>query len=488
MRKVGVTGIAVVLATALPLLQCTLPADEVSKVPITTSSDKALELYLQGRDLAEKLRGQEALAFFEKAVAEDPGFAMGYLNLSFVQPTGDGFFEHLNKAKSLSKDVSEGEQLWISGVEAGASGLIAKQREYYQRLVATYPDDERTHNLLGNHYFGQQQYDEAIAEYEKAIAINPEFSQPYNQLGYSHRFMGNYEQAEEVFEKYIDLIPDDPNPYDSYAELLMATGEYQASIENYRKALTKNPQFVPSHIGIATNLNFMEKHQEAREQLREMYEVAVNDGQRRQALLATAISHVDEQHLEKAMEVLHQRYGLAKKNEDTAAMAGDLNTMGTILLEAHEVDKALGKFEKSLKLTMESDQSADIKENAKRTYLFNTARVALAKKDLATAKAQLAEYREKAQVTGNQTQVRLSHQLAGMIALQEKNYQEAIGELEQSNQLNPYNLYRMAQAFDGKGDTAEANELYRRVANLNSLNSLNYAFIRSRAKERAAAT
>ena len=69
-------------------------------MPITTSSEKALEYYLEGRSLNERLRGQESSALFQKAVADDPGFALGHLNLSFVLPTAKGFFETFAKAKA----------------------------------------------------------------------------------------------------------------------------------------------------------------------------------------------------------------------------------------------------------------------------------------------------------------------------------------------------------------------------------------------------
>ena len=48
MKKVGVAKIALVLAIGtLPLLQCSLPADEAEKIPLTTSSSEALDLFLQ---------------------------------------------------------------------------------------------------------------------------------------------------------------------------------------------------------------------------------------------------------------------------------------------------------------------------------------------------------------------------------------------------------------------------------------------------------
>jgi len=485
MKKNSMISWALVLSMSVLLLMvigCAAP-EENGKIPITTTSEKAREHYLQGRELWEKLRFQESIQFFEKAIAEDPDFAMAYFNLSFVAPSAKAFWENLDKAKALVDKVSEGERLWILGLEAGAHAYAMKQRELYKKLVESYPQDERAHNLLGNHYFGQEDYELAIGEYQKATQINPDFSQPYNQLGYAHRFMENFAEAEEAFKKYIELIPDDPNPYDSYAELLMKMGRYDESIETYQKALEVKSNFVPSHIGIATNSNFKGNHQEARQQLQELYDMARNDGERRTAHFAISVSYVDEGNWDAALEERDKAYALAEKINDAAAMGGDLIVMGNILLEAGRIDEAQAKYEKSVEVAEASNLSEQVKDNFRRGYLFNAARAALKKGDLETAKAKAEEYRQQVEAIRNPFQVKLSHQVAGMIALEEKEYDKALEELQQASLQNPYNWFRMALAFQGKGDMNKAKELCEKAAKWNALNSLNYAFMRHRAEQ-----
>jgi tetratricopeptide (TPR) repeat protein len=456
---------------------------QVDKIPITTTSGKARQYYLEGRSLAERLRGQESIEFFGKAIAEDPDFALAYLNLSFVTPSAKGFFENLDKAKALLDQVSEGERLWILGVEAGVNGFIMKQRELYSQLVAAYPSDERAHNLLGNHYFGQQEYASAIKEYEKATEIAPEFSQPYNQLGYSHRFLENYAEAERAFKKYIELIPDDPNPYDSYAELLMKMGEYDKSIKSYRKALAVNPNFVASHIGIATNLNFKAQHKEARKQLDKLHEMARNDGERRAAHLAKAVSYVDEGDMAKAIKELKEQYALAKKINDAAAMSADLIAIGNVLYEWGEYDQAMAEYQNAVEVVKKSDLSEGVKDNTELNLLYNAAAVAMKKGDFQDARAKAEQYLAGVEAIRNPNQIRLAHQLVGMIALEEKDYDMALQELGQASQQNPYNLYRMALAYRGKGEDEMAKELCAKAADFNALNNMNYAFIRTKAKQ-----
>jgi tetratricopeptide (TPR) repeat protein len=454
-----------------------------SKIPITTVSDRALGYYLEGRDLAEKLRGRESIEYFEKAIVEDPDFAMAYLNLALVSPTTKMFFENLDRATALADGASDGERLYIQGVEAGVNAFLMEQRDYYTRLVEAYPNDERAHNLLGNHYFGQQDFQAAIREYEEATRINPDFSPVYNQLGYAHRFLGDYDQAERAFMKYIELIPDDPNPYDSYAEFLMKTGRFDESIEQYSRALEIDPNFVASHLGIATNLNFMGQHAAAREQCDKLYILARDDGERRTALFAKAVSYVDEGRMAEAVDEIRKQYGIAEAIDDSGAMAGDLVVIGNILMEWGMCDEALPQFERAVEVVAESGLSQEIKDNSRRIFLFNAARADLKKGDFKRAKERAGQFMEEAQALGNPNQVRLAHQLAGMIALAEGKYESAVEELQQASQVNAHNLYRLSLAYQGAGDREMAREFCEKAANYNGLVDLNYAFIRTRAKD-----
>ena len=54
-------------------------ASDGGKIPITTKSEEAKKEFLQGRDLAEKLRAQESISHFDKAIALDPDFASAEL-------------------------------------------------------------------------------------------------------------------------------------------------------------------------------------------------------------------------------------------------------------------------------------------------------------------------------------------------------------------------------------------------------------------------
>jgi len=69
----------------------------------------------------------------------------------------------------------------------------------------------------------------------------------------------------------------------------------------------------------------------------------------------------------------------------------------------------------------------------------------------------------------NPAQIRLAHELAAVIALEEKDYDTAIEELNKSNKQNPYNCYRMVLALDGKGEKEKAKQMCHKASMLSTV-------------------
>lgn len=450
------------------------------KIPITTKSEKAREYFLKGRDLSEKLRFNDAREYFRMAVEEDPDFAMAWSQLSFTEPSGKEFFEDHNKAYALKDKASDGEKLQIEIQRAQVKGDGDLALKLSRQLAEEYPKDERALNQLGNVLFGRLAYKESIAVYEKAVAINPDFSQPYNQMGYANRFIGDFDKAEQAFKKYIKLIPDDPNPYDSYAELLMEMGEYRKSIANYEKALDINPQFTNSFLGIASDYNFMGKHKDALRELKRLLAVARDNGQRRQAHFGMAVCYVDKGSFDNAIEELYNQLSYAEAIEDHNNMAGDYFNIGSVYLEMGESDKAAEAFNLSLENALKSDLSDYAKENARRIFVYNSARVAIADLRVNDAISGANELLDKATAAGNPFQIRLAHELLATVALLKENNQKALDHLKQTNLRNPYNLYRMAVAYDQMGDKQNSKKYQKMAREFNALNNLNQSFVRAK--------
>jgi tetratricopeptide (TPR) repeat protein len=347
-------------------------------------------------------------------------------------------------------------------------------------LVRLFPNDERAHTLLGNTYFGRQDYDAAVKHFVKATTINPSFSQPYNQLGYAYRFLDKFGEAETAFKKYIELIPNDPNPHDSYAELLMKMGRFDESIKAYEKALALDPNFVASYIGIGSSHLSAGRTDQARAAFARIAAVARNTGERRTARFWAAAAHVHDGATDKALEELRAGYALAEAETDLASMAGDLNQMGDVLREAGRLDEASAKYAESVATMNKAQVPEEVKVATRRNHEFEEGRVAIAKGDIAAAKARLTEYARQVAVKKAPFEIRQQHELAGLIALAEKRASAAVQELAQANQQDPRILYLTALAWRAAGDTQKAAAFAGKAAKFNGI-AFNYGFVKGKA-------
>jgi tetratricopeptide (TPR) repeat protein len=184
-----------------------------------------------------------------------------------------------------------------------------------------------------------------------------------------------------------------------------------------------------------------------------------------------------------ALEKISKILSLDEQRGDKAAMAFDADTRGYLLLNAGKVEEARAEFSKAL----EHAQQSAIPDATKKFFELGIdgrmALVACAKMDFENAKKEAEVMRTGFEALGNKTQVQGAHEVLGIIALDQKNYDEAISHLTEANLESPYVMFQLAKAYAGKKDTGKASDYYRKVANANTLPDLQYALVRKQAKE-----
>ena len=473
------------LVPPLLLLPALALAADPAALPITTSSPEARALYLEGRDLVERLKGTEGHLRTDQAVKKDPQFALGWLQWGQTAGTAKEFFAGLDKAVANLGHVSEAEQKFIRAAEAGAKSRPADQESLLAELAKQFPNDPRIHAQIGIVAFGRQDYDGAVRALSRAVELDPKFTLPYNQLGYAYRFQGKNTEAEKTFRKYAELLPDDPNPHDSYAELLMRMGRFDESIGEYRKALQADQYFLSAFVGIANNQMFQGKGDDARATLKQMLSKARNDGEKRTVWFWSSETYLHEERWTDAIKSIEEEKKIADASGDLLSASQDVNFIGNILLGAGKPAEAAQKFEESMKLVDRSKASDAVKEAARRNHLFDLGRVAVLKGDLATARATAAKYSTAVEAKQVPFEVRQAHELAGLIAIHAKEWDTALGELGKAGAQNPRVTYLTGLAWQGKGDATKAADAFRAVSEYNQLNGL-YAFVRPQARRQLA--
>ncbi len=212
------------------------------QIPITTNSDEARQLFVEGRYWFENALLDRADSLLEIALQFDPDFALAYLFLSAQNG--------LPKAKELASTVSEGEALLIELFEAFYQEDSARHRRANDNLIQLFPKDKHLRYLVG---LGLSGWDssQSIYHLRKAIDIDPNFAPPYNLLAFKLYPLGLYDEALECLEKYLDFHPNSGNANDSFAEMLMRTGDLQRAIVHYRRVVDIDPYFSFAYVKIA---------------------------------------------------------------------------------------------------------------------------------------------------------------------------------------------------------------------------------------------
>ena len=228
-----------IVISILILSSCTSD-DSAVRMPVTTDSELALELYETGLVAFDQLKGSLAWYNFQHAISEDPDFFMAHYWM---------YFQTTKKSKKIAEDafesdveLNEGEELIRASLKYLVDGQDEKVVENLKMVVDLYPKDPHVHKIL---YLFQLQYlkdnEGAIKTMERTVEEVPDYTPVYNFLGYAHMYMEDYEKSEEAFDNYIRLAPTQANPYDSKGDYYMETKQYEDAFESYKKAYELDP-------------------------------------------------------------------------------------------------------------------------------------------------------------------------------------------------------------------------------------------------------
>ncbi|MFY9730386.1 MAG: hypothetical protein WB723_11475 [Candidatus Acidiferrales bacterium] len=211
----------------------------------TTPSLEALRALSFGRDALSDGNYAAAVSWFQRAIADDPNFALAYGSLwAAYSNLGEINLgqENIKKAFELRGEVSERERL---GIEAsyywGVAGDLEKTRDAYQLLAQTYPRDSAVHFNLGNVYQGLGQLEEGLAEARESLRLDPDSRLSYSYLTFSLVVLDRLKEAEEIEKEALAKYPAYP---------LGSTHFLLASLTNNTRAMSEQLAWATGKKGI----------------------------------------------------------------------------------------------------------------------------------------------------------------------------------------------------------------------------------------------
>ena len=178
----------------------------------TTPSLEALRALSIGRDAMADGNNAAAVSWLQRAIANDPNFALAYGGLFAAYGNlGESKLaqENAKKAYELRGEISERERLGIEAIYYwGVTGDLEKARDAYELLLRTYPRDSGAHFNLGNVYQGLGQLDEGLAQARESFRLEPNSGLDYSYLIYSLTILNRFQEAGEIETEALAKFPD----------------------------------------------------------------------------------------------------------------------------------------------------------------------------------------------------------------------------------------------------------------------------------------
>ena len=215
------TDLAQKIASAL---QAKLSPNEKARLSQTPTNDsEAYLLFIQGQNLAkqpDQTRESYAKAehFFEQAIKRDPTFAAAFAGLSLVESS----IYHSVDPTPAYRD---------------------KARAAADEALRLQPDLPEAHLALGfSYYYGDRDYNRALAEFEVAKSGLPNEAEAYLAIGAIQRRQGKWTESTVNLEKAAALDPMNVSVLINLAFNYMAQRNFDTADKIFDRAILNAPQ------------------------------------------------------------------------------------------------------------------------------------------------------------------------------------------------------------------------------------------------------
>jgi eukaryotic-like serine/threonine-protein kinase len=205
-------------------LRLSLTPDERLKLAKRqTVNPQAYQLYLQGlfywnKRTPDDLR--KSIDYFQRAIAEDPNYALAYAGLANVLNVIDEYVDRptsefvpqaevaAQKALQLDDSLAEAHTA-LGNARANYDWDWAGGRHEFQRAIQLNPNDANAHYFYAECYLAATgRYREAIQEFQRALELDPLSPIMNANLGVAYYYAEDYDRAIQQELKTLKMFPD----------------------------------------------------------------------------------------------------------------------------------------------------------------------------------------------------------------------------------------------------------------------------------------
>ncbi len=146
---------------------------------------------------------------------------------------------------------------------------VERNKDYSHELIlwkdaqTKYPINARAHNNVGEIYFRQDKFDEAIACFREAVRLLPNYTDALNNLGNSLTQRGAPTEALPFLNQALIFKPNYAETYNNLGNAYYQLGDREKAIAHYSKSIELKPHFAEAHNNLGVVLGELGQDQQA---------------------------------------------------------------------------------------------------------------------------------------------------------------------------------------------------------------------------------
>lgn len=430
---------------------------QTSLAEAMTDNLEAYRYYSLGVSKAQAFQNAQAMALLHKAVQLDPKFAMAYARIGYAYSVTDFVPEkgrpYLAKAIQLSDRLTPKDRLFVTAWYAIARQDYTSAIRTMQQIVDQFPLETEAYTRLGRLLYGEERPQETIAVVRRGLAVDPDFGDLYNVLGICYLGQGRYDEAIAAHQRYVQLAPAEPNSHDSLGMSFQQSGSYERAAAEYNAALSLDPEFEPAIIHLGDVYFQQGRYRDAIRQYRRYIQVTGSDAARAVASNSLAQVYWRQRDFSRAEQAA---------DDETRYAKGAVWSKLLLELERGETVKAAQLKVRFLKYFEDVPNPGRGSRDERRSHDYYLGYLALHEKQPDQAIAHFQAALHHLPPTSGQD---LYEDCLANAYLELGRLDEAIAEYQRVLRLNPnYPVaqYRLAQAYQRKGQASQARAAYGR--------------------------
>jgi TolB-like protein/DNA-binding winged helix-turn-helix (wHTH) protein/Flp pilus assembly protein TadD len=245
------------------------PQQQLTLARTRPINPQAFQDYLQGRQYwatRSEAGLHKAVAFFNRAIEEDPGDARSYAGLAHCYIVLPLLYNvpHLDayaKARIAAKQAIAIDPTLAEAHLANAEILLNQDWDFagaeqeFQRTLALNPNYSTGHQWYGEYLSIRGRHEEAIREMQTTLALDPLSPIAHHQAGQTYQQARQYDRAIAEYQQALALNSDFNISYESMSWAYRREGKFAQAIDSLRRGVPSWEHDFPGLTAALANLD-----------------------------------------------------------------------------------------------------------------------------------------------------------------------------------------------------------------------------------------